>query len=70
MQWDSGISKCFMDKASREKGVIGLKIRHVATETTVHFAGEVAREEMEVKRIRGEGAGALGRSVKFPRILQ
>lgn len=54
-----------MDGERSGKGVIRLKTRDAAVESSVHYFDEVAREGKRVKRISGDVAGELGRLVKF-----
>ena len=59
----------FVDEATRDKRVRGLKTKDSATDATAHYIDEMAREGVAVKCISGDGAGELGRSVKFQRML-
>ncbi|CAM9556873.1 unnamed protein product [Sphacelaria rigidula] len=59
----------FVDETSRGKHVVGLKTRDVATVATGAYIDEMAREGVVIKCISGDGAGELGRSVKFQRML-
>ncbi|CAN0497107.1 unnamed protein product [Discosporangium mesarthrocarpum] len=59
----------FVDEASRDKRVIGLKRRDAATDATASYIDDMARDGVVVKCISGDGAGELGRSVKFQRML-
>ena len=59
----------FVDEATRDKRVRGSKTKDSATDATGHYIDEMAREGVAVKCISGDGAGELGRSVKFQRML-
>ena len=59
----------FVDEATRDKRVVGLKTRDAATDATANYIDEMAREGLAVKCISGDGAGELGRSGKFQRML-
>ncbi|CAM9872319.1 unnamed protein product, partial [Sphacelaria rigidula] len=59
----------FVDEASRDKHVVGLKTRDAATEATGAYIDEMARAGVVIKCISGDGAGELGRSVKLQRML-
>ena len=55
----------FEDEATRDKRIRGLKKRHAATDGTANYIDKLAREGVVIKCISGDGAGDLGRSVKF-----
>ncbi|CAM9404629.1 unnamed protein product [Sphacelaria rigidula] len=59
----------FVDEASRDKRVVGLKTRDAATDATGAYIDEMARQGVAIKCISGDDAGELGRSVKFQRML-
>ena len=59
----------FVDEASRDKYVVGLKIRDAAIDATGVYIDEMAREGVAIKCMSGDGAGELGRPVKFQRML-
>ncbi|CAM9205458.1 unnamed protein product [Choristocarpus tenellus] len=59
----------FMDEASREKRVIGLRSKDAATAATAAYIDKMTREGVVVRCISGDGAGEFGRSVKFQHIL-
>ncbi|CAN0444337.1 unnamed protein product, partial [Discosporangium mesarthrocarpum] len=59
----------FVDEGSRDKRVIGLKTRDAATDATASYLDDMARDGVVAKCISGDGAGELGRSVKFQRML-
>ncbi|CAM9581103.1 unnamed protein product [Sphacelaria rigidula] len=61
--------KVFVDKVSRDKHVAGLKTRDAATDATRAYIDEMASEGVAIKCISGDGAGELGQSVKFQRML-
>ncbi|CAM9887930.1 unnamed protein product [Choristocarpus tenellus] len=49
--------------------VYGLETKNEATEATAAYIDQMTREGIPVKCISGDGAGELGRSVKFQRTL-
>ncbi|CAM9685456.1 unnamed protein product, partial [Choristocarpus tenellus] len=57
------------DNSSRDKRVYGLKTKNSATDSTAAYIDQMAREGIPVKCISGDGAGELGRSMKFQRML-
>ncbi|CAM9927869.1 unnamed protein product, partial [Choristocarpus tenellus] len=59
----------FVDEASREKRVIGLRTKDAATAATAAYIDEMARDGVVVRCISGDGAGEFGRSIKFQRML-
>ncbi|CAM9397444.1 unnamed protein product, partial [Choristocarpus tenellus] len=59
----------FVDEASREKRVIGLRTKDATTATTAAYIDEMAQEGVVVRCISGDGAGEFGRSIKFQRML-
>ncbi|CAN0051008.1 unnamed protein product, partial [Choristocarpus tenellus] len=59
----------FVDESSRDKRVYGLKTKNAATDATAAYIDQMAREGIPVKCISGDGAGELGRSVKFQRMM-
>ncbi|CAM9476000.1 unnamed protein product, partial [Choristocarpus tenellus] len=59
----------FVDESSRDKRVYGLKTKNAATDATAAYIDQMTREGIPVKCISGDGAGELGRSVKFQRML-
>ena len=58
-----------VDEATRDRHIVGLKTRGTATGATTNYINEMAPEALAVKCISGDGAGELGRSVKFQRML-
>ena len=58
-----------VDEASRDKRVRGLKTRDAAVDATADLVDELAREDVAVKCISGDGAGEFGKSVKFQRMV-
>lgn len=59
----------FVDEASTEKHVVGLKTRDAAVDATAAYIDDMARDGITVKCISGDGAGELGWSAKFLRML-
>ena len=59
----------FVDDATRDKRIRGLKTRDAAADATANDIDEMAREGVAIKCISGDGAGELGKSVKFQRML-
>ncbi|CAM9672987.1 unnamed protein product, partial [Choristocarpus tenellus] len=59
----------FVDESSRDKRVYGLKTKNAATDATAAYIDQMAREGIPVKCIGGDGAGEVGRSVKFQMML-
>ncbi|CAN0014305.1 unnamed protein product [Choristocarpus tenellus] len=59
----------FVDESSRDKRVYGLKTNYAVTDATAAYIDQMAREGIPVKCISGDGAGELGRSVNFQRML-
>ncbi|CAM9965350.1 unnamed protein product, partial [Choristocarpus tenellus] len=59
----------FVDEASREKRVIGLRTKDAATMATAAYIDEMVREGVVVRCISGDGAGEFGRRVRFQRML-
>ena len=59
----------FVDETTRDKRIVGLRTRYPATDATAYYIDEIAREGLAVKCISGDGAGELGRSVKFQCML-
>ena len=55
----------YVDEAARDKRIRGLKTR----DATENYIAEMAREGLALKCISGDGAGEIGRSVKFQHIL-
>lgn len=65
--------KCFqvfVDEATHDKRVRGLKTRDTAANTTADYIDKMAREKKATKCISGNGAGELGIFVKFQRMLE
>ena len=58
----------FVNEASRDKRVRGLKTRGVAADVTANYIDELAREDIHVKCNCGDGAGELGTSAEVQRI--
>ncbi|CAM9868982.1 unnamed protein product, partial [Sphacelaria rigidula] len=59
----------FVDGASRDKHVVGIKTQDAATDATGAYIDEMAREGVAIKCISGDDAGELGRSVEFQGML-
>ncbi|CAM9813240.1 unnamed protein product [Choristocarpus tenellus] len=59
----------YVDESNRDKRVYGLKTNNTATDATAAYIDQMAREGIPVKCISGDGAGELGRSVKFQGML-
>ncbi|CAM9753310.1 unnamed protein product, partial [Sphacelaria rigidula] len=59
----------FVGEASRNKNVVELKTRDAATDPTGAYIGEKVRGGVTIKCFSGDGAGELGRSVIFQRML-
>ncbi|CAN0027892.1 unnamed protein product, partial [Choristocarpus tenellus] len=59
----------FVDEASREKRVIGLRTKDAATAANAAYIDEMARDGVVVRCIRGDGTGEFGRSIRFQRML-
>ena len=59
----------FVEEASRDKRVIALKSRDNAVDAASHYLDQMLREGVSVKCLSGDGAGELGRSGKFLRML-
>ena len=59
----------FVHEANRDKRIQGLKIRCAAADATANYNDEMAWKGATIKRINGDGAGELERSVKFQRML-
>ncbi|CAM9615475.1 unnamed protein product, partial [Choristocarpus tenellus] len=59
----------FVDEASREKCVMGLRTKDAATAATAAYIDEMAREGVVERCISGDGAGEFRRSVRFQCML-
>ncbi|CAM9373444.1 unnamed protein product [Choristocarpus tenellus] len=59
----------FVDERSRDKRVYGLKTKNEVTDATAAYIDQMVREGIPVQCISGDGAGELGRSLKFQRML-
>ena len=52
----------FVDEASRDKHVVGLKTRDAATDATGVYIDEMTREGVAIKCMSGDGANLDGQS--------
>ncbi|CAM9795024.1 unnamed protein product, partial [Choristocarpus tenellus] len=59
----------FVNESSRDKRVYGLKTKNAVTDATAAYIDQMTREGIQVQCISGDGAGELGRLVKFQRML-
>ncbi|CAM9213967.1 unnamed protein product, partial [Discosporangium mesarthrocarpum] len=59
----------FVDEASRDKRVYGLKTKDAATSATKAYLDTMARKGVNVKIISAVGAGEFGRSAQFLQLL-
>ena len=58
-----------MDETTRDRPIRGLKTREAATDAPASYIDKMALEGVAIKCISRDGAGELGRSVKFQRML-
>lgn len=59
----------FVDNATRDKPVLGLKTRNAAGNKTEDYIDDIAQDGATSKWIRGDETGELRRSVKVKRTL-
>jgi len=59
----------FVDEATRDKRVIGLRTKDAAIAATKSYLDTMRQLDVPVKTLSGDGAGELGRSLRFQRML-
>jgi hypothetical protein len=59
----------FVDEATRDKRVIGLKTKDAAVDATKSYLDTMQQSDVHIKCLSGDGAGELDRSGKFQRML-
>jgi Reverse transcriptase (RNA-dependent DNA polymerase) len=59
----------FVDEATRDKRVVGLRTKDAAVAATKSYLDTMQQSDVYVKCLSGDGAGELGRSGKFQRML-
>ncbi len=59
----------FVDEATRDKRVVGLRTKDAAVAATKSYLDTMQQSDIYVKCLSGDGAGELGRSGKFQRML-